>query len=129
MPTVARAFATAYAEHDAADGGDRSYADAGKRAARLAVGELATDLGQKRPGQEAPWAALRAHQTKQTVKVTSVEVPDGAPAPTPSTAFVRVVYVLTSKPKSGASERRSEQLALRLVHTKFGWRVAELPWA
>lgn len=126
---AARAFTAAYAQHDARDGGDRSYADAGARAAKYATGELVEVLAQKRPGQEAPWNALRSEQAKQTVKITSVVVPDGAPAVTPSSALVRVGYTLTTTPKSGPARKSSEQLAIRLEHTANGWRVAALPWA
>lgn len=126
---TARAFATAYAEHDARDGADSSYADAGARAARLASGELAGVLAQKRPGQDAAWAALRAEKAHQTAKITSAAVPDGAPAATASSALVRVSYTLTTTPKSGHTRSSSEQLALRLEHTSKGWRVTALPWA
>ncbi|QUI32600.1 hypothetical protein H9W91_18340 [Streptomyces alfalfae] len=126
---TARAFAVAYAEHDARDGADSSYADAGARAARLASGELAGVLAQKRPGQDAAWAALRAEKARQSAKVTAAVVPDGAPAVTASSALVRVSYTLTTTPKSGHPRSSSEQLALRLEHTSEGWRVTALPWA
>ncbi|MEU5545150.1 hypothetical protein AB0G85_22555 [Streptomyces sioyaensis] len=129
MDKVARAFAAAYVQHDARDGGDRSYADAGARAAKYAAGELVEVLAQNRVGQDAPWAALRAEQAKQTAKITSVVVPDGAPAVTPSFALIRVGYALTTSPKSGPARHSSEQLALRLERTADGWRVAALPWA
>lgn len=125
----ARAFTTAYAEHDARDGADSSYADAGARAARLASGELAGVLAQKRPSQDAAWTALRAEKARQTAKITAAVVPDGAPAVTASSALVRVSYTLTTTPKSGHSHSSSEQLALRLEHTSKGWRVTALPWA
>ncbi|MFC8006972.1 hypothetical protein ACFUCH_08185 [Streptomyces olivaceus] len=126
---TARAFAVAYAEHDARDGADSSYADAGARAARLASGELAGVLAQKRPGQDAAWAALRAEKARQSAKVTAAVLPDGAPAVTASSALVRVSYTLTTTPKSGHPRSSSEQLALRLEHTSEGWRVTALPWA
>lgn len=126
---VARKFTKAYAAHDARDGGDLSYTDTGERASRFAAGDLAEALAQKRPGQDAPWAALRAEQARQSVSVTSVEVPDGAPAVTSSSALVRVSYVLTTTPKSGAPLLSREQLALRLERTPAGWRVVALPWA
>lgn len=126
---TARAFTTAYAEHDARDGQDSSYADAGARAARLASGELAGVLAQKRPSQDAAWAALRSEKAHQTVKVTSSVVPDGAPAVTESSALVRVGYTLTTTPQSGHARRSGEHLALRLEHTSQGWRVTALPWA
>lgn len=126
---TARAFAVAYAEHDARDGEDSSYADAGARAARLASGELAGVLAQKRPGQDAAWAALRAEKAHQTAKIKSAIAPDGAPAATDSSALVRVSYVLTTTPKSGHARSSSEQLALRLERTSKGWRVTALPWA
>lgn len=129
MRKVAHGFATAYAQHDATNGGDRSYADAGARAAKFATGELTEVLAQKRPGQDAPWAALRSERAKQTAKITSVVVPDGAPAITTSSALVRVGYTLTTTPRSGPPRRSGEQLALRLEHTPDGWSVAALPWA
>ncbi|MFJ6705644.1 MULTISPECIES: hypothetical protein [unclassified Streptomyces] len=126
---AARAFTVAYAEHDARDGADSSYAEAGARAARLASGELAGVLAQKRPSQDAAWAALRAEKDRQTAKITAAVVPDGAPAVTASSALVRVSYTLTTTPKSGHPRSSSEQLALRLEHTSTGWRVTALPWA
>lgn len=129
VQSTARSFVVAYAGHDARDAGDESYADAGARAAKFATGDLAAVLAQKRPGQNAPWAALRAQQARQTVSVTSVRVPDGAPAVTSSSAFVRVGYTLTTTPRSGTARSSDEQLALRLENTVGGWRVAELPWA
>ncbi|MEU7230074.1 hypothetical protein [Streptomyces chrestomyceticus] len=129
MATVARAFTTAYAQHDARDGHDRSYADAGVRAAKYASGELVDILTQKRPSQDAPWAALRDEQARTTVGIESVRVPDGAPAPTPGTALVRVAYTLSTAPVSGPARKSSEQLALRLENTSDGWRVTALPWA
>ncbi len=126
---TAGAFATAYAEHDARDGADSSYADAGARAARLASGELAGVLAQKRPSQVAAWTALQAEKARQAAKITSTAVPDGAPAVTASSALVRVSYTLTTTPKSGRTRSSNEQLALRLEHTSKGWRVTALPWA
>ncbi|MFH8359573.1 hypothetical protein ACH4FV_08260 [Streptomyces anulatus] len=126
---TARAFTTAYAEHDARDGADSSYADAGSRAAQLASGELASVLAQKRPGQDAAWSALRAEKARQTTRITAAVVADGAPAVTPSSALVRVSYTLTTTPKSGHAHSSSEQLALRLERTSKGWRVTALPWA
>lgn len=126
---TARAFTTAYAEHDARDGADGSYADAGARASQLATGELAGVLAQKRPSQDAAWAALRAERAHQTAKITSAVVPDGAPAVTASSALIRVSYTLTTAPKSGHARSSNEQLALRLEHTSKGWRITALPWA
>ncbi|WP_434592587.1 hypothetical protein [Streptomyces sp. A5-4] len=86
-------------------------------------------LAQKRPSQNAAWAALRAEKARQTAKITEAVVPDGAPAVTASSALVRVSYILTTTPKSGHARSSSEQLALRLEHTAKGWRVTALPWA
>ncbi|WP_251059949.1 hypothetical protein [Streptomyces sp. ISL-100] len=86
-------------------------------------------LAQKRPSQDAAWAALRAEKARQTAKITEAVVPDGAPAVTASSALVRVSYTLTTTPKSGHASSSSEQLALRLEHTAKGWRVTALPWA
>ncbi|MBT2405571.1 MULTISPECIES: hypothetical protein [unclassified Streptomyces] len=129
VESTARTFTTAYAEHDARDGKDGSYADAGARAAKLAAGELVSILGQQRPSQDASWAALRAEKARQSVRITSVVVPDGAPAVTQSSALIRVGYNLTTTPQSGEERHSNEQLALRLEHTSQGWRVTAMPWA
>ena len=126
---TAREFTTAYAEHDARDGKDSSYADAGARAAKFASGELVGILSQKRPSQDAEWAKLRAEQAVQTVEITSAATPDGAPGPTQTSALVRVGYTLITTPGSGPEQRGSEQLTLQLEHTSQGWRVTALPWA
>ncbi|MFJ3710394.1 hypothetical protein OG204_18620 [Streptomyces sp. NBC_01387] len=126
---TARAFTAAYAEHDARDGKDRSYADAGARAAKLASGDLVSILAQKRPSQDAPWATLRAESARQTVKITSAVLPDGAPAVSESSGLVRIGYILTTTPKSGHPWHSDEQLVMRLEHTAKGWRVTALPWA
>ncbi|WP_371792305.1 hypothetical protein OG285_25260 [Streptomyces sp. NBC_01471] len=126
---IARRFTTAYAQHDARDGADRSYADADARAAKLASGELVGILAQKRPSQDAPWATLRAEGARQTAKITSAVVPDGAPPVGRSSALVRVGYVLTTTPTSGQPRHSDEQLVLRMEHTAQGWRVTALPWA
>ncbi|MGW7292829.1 hypothetical protein ACWGIB_10640 [Streptomyces xiamenensis] len=125
---TAEAFVTAYAEQDARDGGDSSYADAGGRAAQLAAGDLVGVLSQQRPGQEVVWAALRAEQAHRTVEIISVVVPDGAPAVTNSSALVRVGYVLTTSPATGEARLSNEQIVLQLEHTAEGWRVIALPW-
>ncbi|MGX2994881.1 hypothetical protein JNUCC64_11375 [Streptomyces sp. JNUCC 64] len=126
---IARAFTTAYAEHDAGDGKDSSFTDAGVRASRFASGDLVSVLSQKRPGQDAAWTALRTTKARQSIEITSAVVPDGAPSPTPAVALVRVGYTLTTTPASGSARRSSEQLALRLEHTPLGWRVTAMPWA
>ncbi|MFD7580553.1 hypothetical protein [Kitasatospora sp. NPDC059817] len=126
---TARAFTVAYAEHDARDGKDRDFAAAGARASQFASGDLVAVLSQKRPSQDAAWAALRAEKARQTVEITSTAVPDGAPAPTGSVVLARVGYTLTTVPASGPERRSGEQLALRLEQTSLGWRVTALPWA
>lgn len=129
VAAIAKAFTVAYAGHDARDGGDRSYADAGVRAAKFAAGPLVDALRQERPAQQAPWDAWRTEKALVAAKVTSVLVPDGAPAPTSRTALARATYVLTTTPRTGSVRTDREQLALRLDHTSSGWRVTALPWA
>ncbi|GAA3162257.1 hypothetical protein GCM10017688_05590 [Streptomyces ramulosus] len=129
MERTARAFTTAYAGHDARDGGDRTYADAGVRAAKHAAGELAEVLRQQRPGQDGAWAELRSEKAVRTAQIKTVVTPDGAPAADESSAVVRVGYTLTTTPASGATRTSSEQIALRMEHTASGWRVVALPWS
>ncbi|WP_225887617.1 hypothetical protein [Streptomyces canus] len=122
---VAREFTIAWASHDARR--DTSFSDAGGRAAAYASGDLATDLRETNTRSAHQWQEWKATGTRVTAKVTGVELPDGAPAPSNHLAYARVFYDLVVAPEKKAAQHSREQLALELRQDSSGWRVTALP--
>ncbi|MER5549947.1 hypothetical protein ABT072_48070 [Streptomyces sp. NPDC002589] len=127
---AARAFTTAWASHDARPGRDTSFDDASRRAAAYAAGDLAEDLRTHTSGSAGArqWLNWKADRVRVTAAVQRVSLPDGAPAPTPSTAFARVLYRVTATPENGQAVSSDQQVALKLRLGDNGtWRVIGLP--
>lgn len=122
---VAREFTIAWASHDARR--DTSFTDAGVRASVYASGDLATDLRETSTRSAHQWQEWKATGTRVTAKVTGVELPDGAPAPSNGLAYARVFYDLVVAPEQGTAQHSTEQLALELRQDSSGWRVTALP--
>ncbi|WP_331727061.1 hypothetical protein [Streptomyces sp. NBC_00280] len=122
---VARKFTSAWASHDARR--DTAFSDAGRRAAAYASGDLATDLRETSTRSAHQWQEWKATGTRVTAKVTGVERPDGAPAPSNHLAYARVFYDLVVAPEHGTAQHSTEQLALELRQDSSGWRVTALP--
>ncbi|MEU0111937.1 hypothetical protein ABZ313_42260 [Streptomyces sp. NPDC006251] len=122
---VARKFTIAWASHDARR--DASFSDAGRRAAAYASGDLAADLREASTRSAHQWQEWKATGTRVTAKVTGVELPDGAPAPSNGLAYARVFYDLVVAPEHGTAQHSTDQLALELRQGSSGWRVTALP--
>ncbi|GGT28057.1 hypothetical protein GCM10010271_35070 [Streptomyces kurssanovii] len=131
MHEVARAFTVAWASHDARPGGDTSYDDASRRAAAFAEREFAEDLRTHTSGSAGgrQWLSWSERQVQVTAAVLRVSLPDGAPAPTQDSGFVRVVYKVTETPAQGSPTESEQHVALKLRRGDDGtWRVAGLPY-
>lgn len=129
---AARAFAIAWASHDARPGGDASYDDASRRAAARASDALAEDLRSRTTGSagRTQWEDWKKRQVLVTVTVLRVSLPDGAPAPTKEVGFARVVYKVTEKPAKRPAVDTEQHVALKLRRGIDGtWRVVGLPHA
>ncbi|MFE7132880.1 hypothetical protein ACFVIM_18685 [Streptomyces sp. NPDC057638] len=127
---AAAGFTAAWASHDARPGKDRSYTDAGKRAAAFASADLGAAISAPRPSTASLWARWTKDRTRVTATVTKVSVPDGAPAPTRTSALARVLYRLTTAPAKGKATSELKQVALQLERGGDGeWRVIALPYA
>ena len=75
------------------------------------------------------WAQWRAGKATVTAAVQRTGVPDGAPAPTATTAYVRVEFTQTVRPTAGAGEPTVTTNALNLLVSKAAdgrWLVAQL---
>ncbi|MFD4612894.1 hypothetical protein ACFWOT_33470 [Streptomyces sp. NPDC058440] len=127
---VARAFATAWASHDARPGRDSSFDDASRRAAAYAAGDLAEDLRTHTSGSAGTqqWLSWKDRQVQVTVTVLRVSLPDGAPAPSEDSSFARVIYKLKESPAKGPATESEEHVTLKLRRGADGsWRVVGLP--
>ncbi|MEU5421429.1 hypothetical protein [Streptomyces sp. NPDC020667] len=126
---AAKRFVTAWASHDARPGKDHDYSEAADRAAAEATADFAARLRAKTGTAGAhQWEQWQATRTRVTADVTRTAVPDGAPAPTTDTAYVRVLYTLTTAPEHAEPVARPQQVALRLERGTDGrWRAAGMP--
>ncbi|MEV6956542.1 hypothetical protein [Streptomyces sp. NPDC051183] len=123
-------FTAAWASHDARPGKDAAYTDAGKRASAYASPDLGASISTARPSTNSLWQQWTREKTTVTATVLKVSVPDGAPAPTATTALARVVYRLTTAPEKGQAASDTKQVALQLERGTDGtWRVIALPYA
>lgn len=127
---VAADFAAAWASHDARPGKDSAYTEAGKRAAVYASPDLGASISTPRASTNSVWRQWTADKTTVTATVLKVSIPDGAPAPTATSALARVVYRLTTAPEKGQATTETKQVAIQLERGADGtWRVIALPYA
>lgn len=128
ITTAARRFVVAWTGHDARPGHDTSFNDAAGRAAAFADKELGKQLAVNSPGSTRQWQQWTTAKAVVTAKITNVAVPDGAPAPTADTAWVKVRYRLTVTPAAGRPDSRDQQVVLKLGRVPAGsWLVTALP--
>ncbi|QCX82178.1 hypothetical protein C9F11_42990 (plasmid) [Streptomyces sp. YIM 121038] len=122
---TARRFVIVWGSHDARR--DSSFSAAGRRAAVYATDELARQLSD--PGQRSArlWQQWVTDQTRVTCAVDRVAIPDGAPPPTVTRAYVRVLFTCTSRTADQQPTRSHDQLALEMHRLPAGmWRVGAL---
>jgi len=128
VAAAARRFVLAWTGHDARPGKDGSYDDAARRAGAYVSKDLAEQLTTASAGSARQWQQWTQAQALVTPEISRVAVPDGAPAPTADTAWVRVWYRLTVTPAAGKPTGTDEQVALKLQRSQAGtWLVAALP--
>ena len=89
-------------QHDARPGGDKSFTDSYARTRPYLTDALYREVtaGSRRGDYE--WAQWLAGKATVGVQVLKAGVPDGAPAPTATTAYVRVEFRQTVRPTAGA---------------------------
>ncbi|WP_432139660.1 hypothetical protein [Streptomyces sp. bgisy154] len=128
VATVARRFVLAWTGHDARPGKDGSYDDAARRAGAYVGKDLAEQLTTTSAGSARQWQQWTQAQALVAAEISQLAVPDGAPAPTADTAWVRVWYRLTVTPAAGKPSGTDEQVALKLQRSQAGtWLVTALP--
>ncbi len=117
--SVAAAFYTAWAGVDAAHDGPLSFA---ARCAPLATPALARQLAASQP-PAAAWQAMRREKLVSLVQVRAVTRPDGAPAPTPSVAYLRVYASRVTVTTAGRATV-SDGVTVQLTRTGGRWLVS-----
>lgn len=122
-------YVTRSGSHDARPGADRSFLDSYRRSRPYLTDALFAEVTAPSRRGDYEWAQWLAGRATVTVAVQRTGVPDGAPAPTATTAYVRVVFTQTVRPTAGAGGPTVTTNALNLLVSKAAdgrWLVARL---
>ncbi|HZB49113.1 MAG TPA: hypothetical protein VE547_08475, partial [Mycobacteriales bacterium] len=134
-PTLAAAqraaavdYVTTANTHDARPGRDRGFIDSYRRTRAYVTPELYALVTAPSRRGDYQWSQWTAAQATVRVEVVAVGVPDGAPAPTDTTAYARVQFRQVVTPTTGASAEQVTDGAVSLLVTRTGtrWLVSEL---
>jgi hypothetical protein len=117
--SVAAAFYVAWASVDAVHDGPAAFA---ARCAPLATSALERQLAASPPATAA-WQAMHRERLVSLVRVSAVTHPDGAPAPTPTTAYLRVYAERVTTTTAGRTTA-SDGVTLRLTRSGGRWLVS-----
>lgn len=126
--TAATDYVTTANSHDARPGKDRTFTDSYRRTAPYVTPELYTLVSADSRRGDYEWAQWRAEQATVRVEVVAVGVPDGAPAPTATTAYARVQFRQVITPTVGGRDPRTSDGAVNLLLSRTGdeWLVSRL---
>jgi len=123
-------YVVAANSHDARPGRDRAFTDSYARARPYVTAQLYRQIMAADPRRgDYQWGQWLAGKATVTVKVIATGVPDGAPAPTATTAYVRVQFRQTVQPTAGAAGRTSTVDALNMLVARGPdrrWLVSQL---
>jgi hypothetical protein len=132
LTAVQRAAAVGYVTtantHDARPGGDRSFLDSYRRTRPYVTPALYTLVTAQSRRGDYEWAQWTAAQATVRVQVVAAGVPDGAPAPTTTTAYARVQFRQVVTPTVGATAEQVGDGAVTVLVTRAGdrWLVSRL---
>jgi hypothetical protein len=125
-------IATAYVQtvntHDARPGRDADFLASYRRARPYVTASLYRLITLPSRRGDYQWAQWQAQQATVGVRVQQVAVPDGAPAPTATTAYLRVQFRQVVTPHAGGAAPSTVDSALTVVATRSrsGWLVSRL---
>ena len=118
-PSVAAAFYVAWASTDAVHDQPGTYL---ARCAPLVTPALERQLAASQPAPAA-WQAMRRAHLVSLVRLQAVTHPDGAPAPTPSAAYLRV-YATRVTVTTAGRDTSSDGTTVQLTRTGGRWLVS-----
>jgi hypothetical protein len=123
-------YVVAANSHDARPGRDKAFTDSYARARPYLTDGLYRQIMSADPRRgDYQWRQWLTGKATVTVTVLATGVPDGAPAPTATTAYTRVQFRQTVRPTAGAQAPTSTVDALNLLVTRGGdgrWLVSRL---
>jgi len=119
--SVAAAFYVAWASADAVHDGPGTFA---ARCAPLVTPGLEAQLAASQP-PTAAWAAMRRDRAVTLAVVQAVTRPDGAPAPTPESVYLRVYAVRVTTSTAGRTAV-PDGITVQLARAGRRWLVARL---
>ena len=123
-------YVVAANSHDARPGRDGAFTDSYGRARRYVTADLYRQITAVDPRRgDYQWRQWLAGEATVGVSVLAVGVPDGAPAPTATTAYTRVRFRQTVRPTAGAQAPTSTVDALTMLVTRGSdgrWLVSRL---
>jgi hypothetical protein len=117
--SVAAAFYVAWASVDAVYDSPGAYV---ARCAPLVTAALERQLAASQPAAAA-WQAMRRDRMVSLVRVRAVTRPDGAPAPTPAVAYLRVYATRITATTTGRATA-SDGITVQLTRTAGRWLVS-----
>ena len=124
---VAVGYVTAANSHDARPGRDRAFADSYARTRPYLTDELFRQVTASSRRGDYEWAQWLRQEAVVRVEVVAVGVPDGAPAPTATTAYVRVQFRQVVQPVSGGEQATDGAATLLVSRDRSGkWLVSRL---
>jgi hypothetical protein len=123
-------YVVAANSHDARPGRDKAFTDSYARARPYVTAELYGQITTVDPRRgDYQWRQWLTGKATVEVTVLATGVPDGAPAPTATTAYTRVRFRQTVRPTAGAQSPTSTVDVLNLLVTRGDdgrWLVSRL---
>jgi hypothetical protein len=122
-------YVTAANSHDARPGQDRTFLDSYGRTRPYVTDEVFKQVTAESRRGDYEWGQWRTAEATVAVEIVAAGVPDGAPAPTATTAYARVEFTQVVTPTAGAGgpSRTGGSLNLLLSRGTDGtWRVSKL---
>jgi hypothetical protein len=123
-------YVVAANSHDARPGRDKAFTDSYRRARPYLTADLFRQIMAVDPRRgDYQWRQWLAGRATVEVTVLATGVPDGAPAPTATTAYTRVQFRQTVRPTAGAQAPTSSVDVLNMLVTRGSdgrWLVSRL---
>lgn len=123
-------YVVAANSHDARPGRDKAFTDSYRRARPYLTADLFRQIMAVDPRRgDYQWRQWLAGKAIVEVTVLATGVPDGAPAPTATTAYTRVQFRQTVRPTAGAQAPTSSVDVLNMLVTRGSdgrWLVSRL---
>jgi len=122
-------YVTAANTHDARPRRDKAFTDSYTRTRPYVTDEVFAQVTAQSRRGDYEWGQWLTARATVAVRVRAAGVPDGAPAPTASTAYARVEFEQVVTPTAGAGGPTRSDGAINLLLTKAAdgrWLVSRL---